>query len=249
MCTVTFVRASEGYILTFNRDEVVERSSSMIVHNKEKGLYYPKDVQHGGTWFGFQPSKNKFVCLLNGAFKIHNRIPPYRKSRGLITLEVFDFPSVESFIKDYDLNGIEPFTMLLNEGRKSYELRWDGEEKHIKTIDNYMSMYSSCTLYDEDASQLRRSWLDQFISDKDGQFDETDLWQFHQSITPKKEDISIMMYRANGPQTVSTCQLVFDNKTDVLDFKFYEVNSKKLQTISVAVPQQTGQQLVASNLA
>jgi hypothetical protein len=239
MCTLTLVaKERNGYILTFNRDEVKERSATLIYHDMEKGIYYPKDPQHGGTWFAFQPQKGRFVCLLNGAFIIHKRQLPYRKSRGLIVLEAIASDSIQEFLDNYDLGNIEPFTMLINDGDgidKTIELRWDGIKKHIKTISSDNAIYSSCTLYDTIAAETRKNWFDQFMAEKNGQVDETDLWHFHQSSVQNKEAISIMMTRSpKEPKTISTSQLTYDAVNKTIDFRYYEVISKKLQSISLS---------------
>ena len=75
-----------------------------------KEILFPKDTTGGGTWIAV--SHQRITCLLNGAFKPHVPIMPYRKSRGLIVLDSFLFNSIDSFSKDYDLQNIEPFTMI-----------------------------------------------------------------------------------------------------------------------------------------
>ena len=75
MCTFTFYPKpnGKGFILTFNRDEMPARSTVEIIQDTERGLIYPKDVLHGGTWLALSPQTGRFTCLLNGAFERHER--------------------------------------------------------------------------------------------------------------------------------------------------------------------------------
>jgi uncharacterized protein with NRDE domain len=225
VCTLTLVKKeNSGFILTFNRDEVVERSNAKLNHDNITGLIYPVDEKHGGTWMAYHPYQRRFTCLLNGAFFIHERQPPYRKSRGIVVLDTFKYLTIESFIADYDLDGIEPFTMILFQEDRFIEFRWDGIEKYSKVIDQQTAIYSSCTLYDERATRLRQEWFDNLT--KRTNIDKIDLWQFHQNTYKPDLSIGIHMKRQNGPITVSTAQLTFD--TEEFNFKYFEHQTKKM---------------------
>jgi hypothetical protein len=227
VCTLTLVQKEDnGFILTFNRDEVVERSNAILKHDNGTGLIYPVDEKHGGTWMAYHPYQRRFTCLLNGAFLSHKRRPPYLKSRGIVVLDTFLYPSIESFISDYELAGIEPFTMILFQEGRFIELRWDGLEKYVKVISEKASIYSSCTLYDEEASKLRSEWFTEFINGTNANIDKIDLWQFHQNSYHPRPSIGIYMKRESGPITVSTAQLTFDNAE--FNFKYFEHQSKKM---------------------
>jgi hypothetical protein len=227
VCTLTLVQKEEnGFILTFNRDEVVERSNAILKHDNSTGLIYPIDEKHGGTWMAYHPYQRRFTCLLNGAFTSHKRQPPYLKSRGVVVLDTFLYSTIESFIADYSLEEIEPFTMILFQEGRFIELRWDGSVKHSKEIVGNVSIYSSCTLYDEKATLLRQEWFDEFVKSKYPSIDKIDLWQFHQNTFNPQPSIGINMVRPNGPITVSTAQLTFDNEG--FNFKYFEHQSKKM---------------------
>ena len=76
MCTVTYLPLeNEGFILTSNRDESHIRKTIPPKKYVENGveLAYPKEQLAGGTWIGAS-TKNRLVCLLNGAFKKHVRL-------------------------------------------------------------------------------------------------------------------------------------------------------------------------------
>jgi hypothetical protein len=234
MCTLTLVRnQNEGYVLTFNRDEIIERSNTVLKADKDNGLIYPVDTKHGGTWLCYHPDQKRFACLLNGAFTIHTRTPPYRMSRGLVVLESFGYPSIQSFVTDYDFTNIEPFTMILGQDYEFLELRWDGHQKYFKCIADQNSIYSSCTLYDDQDNDMRQQWFDQLIHQSDCPLDKIDIWQFHQKSYELNPSIGINMIRPNGPKTVSTSQLTFDNYE--FNFKYFEHQSKKMLSVNTIV--------------
>jgi uncharacterized protein with NRDE domain len=162
MCTVTFIPTENGVILTSNRDEKIMRSFALPPEkyfSKDCTLVYPKDTMANGTWICLNENGNAAV-LLNGAFYRHHSIPPYRKSRGLILLDIIDSNNPLSYFDEIDLSGIEPFTIVLYANSLLHELRWDGVEKYINMKDvSLRHIWCSATLYDENVIQLRNSWF------------------------------------------------------------------------------------------
>jgi len=138
MCTVTYLPRPSGFILTHNRDEAPARSSQTIVREKTPGgqtLIFPRDTLAGGTWIATSRA-GRTVCLLNGAFVLHKRVLPYRRSRGLILLDFFDWENPDDFFCDYDFEGIEPFTLLFfaqAQLSESLELSESCKENAVKT--------------------------------------------------------------------------------------------------------------------
>src|SRR5690606_623977 len=114
MCTVTFARSGNSTIITSNRDEQTGRAPAMPPREYEidgRKIWFPKDGQSGGTWFALDESGNVTV-LLNGAKEPHEFRNDWRKSRGLILLEIFASDPISTW-KSIDLDMIEPFTMVL----------------------------------------------------------------------------------------------------------------------------------------
>lgn len=231
MCTLSIYPKpkNEGFIITFNRDETPSRSSINIKQEGESGLIYPQDALHGGTWFAFSPQKNRFTCLLNGAFELHKRTLPYRKSRGLVVLESFDFDSIHLFCTHFDFEGIEPCTMLLMDKNTWIELRWDGEQRHIKILEGTTPhIWSSCTLYNAEVRQLREHWFADFFKKMNGETPTPQhLWQFHKTPNDVMPENGILMQRASGPCTVSISQLNFDFFTQIINFNYHELESER----------------------
>ncbi len=90
MCTVSFVFVKGKAILTHNRDEKAARPSAiepLKYSINQQNIYFPKDQKAGGTWFAVAESGTVLV-LLNGADEKHKLKTSYRKSRGLIFLDL-----------------------------------------------------------------------------------------------------------------------------------------------------------------
>jgi uncharacterized protein with NRDE domain len=215
MCTVTFVPTPSGFVLTSNRDETKYRPTlppSIYVVNG-KPLLFPKDKQAGGTWIATD-KKTKTVCLLNGAFENHIKNPPYRKSRGLILLDSFAFDTFTEFAEKVDLENIEPFTLLLIEHQKKIaflELRWDGQQKHIKNMDvSKCHIWSSATLYNKETQQQRRDWFNLLLKKHPTPAKEL-LFNFHHTKQSGEKQNDMIMKRANGLETISISQVVVEN--------------------------------------
>jgi hypothetical protein len=226
MCTLSFYPKSDnnGFILTFSRDEAASRSSVEIVQDAARGLVYPKDVLHGGTWLALSLRTGRLTCLLNGAFEIHKRVLPYRKSRGLVVLESFDFADILDFYEYYDFENIEPFTLLTFQNQQVFEFRWDGKDGHVKEMDTQQPfLRSSCTLYNHAVRHERETWFFDFLEQKNNKIEASDLWQFHKTNNQDAPEKGILMHRNLGPSTVSITQLNYSFSSQLIDFQYYEL--------------------------
>ena len=90
MCTVSFIFTDGKVILTSNRDEKILRPTAIAPKKysiNNKNIFFPKDAKAGGTWYAVTDEANVAV-LLNGAAEKHQLKPSYRKSRGLILLDI-----------------------------------------------------------------------------------------------------------------------------------------------------------------
>lgn len=167
MCTVSFVPVNNAVIITSNRDEHIQRKNAAApafhwLDNKK--VIFPKDQKAGGTWFA-AGDHGVVAVLLNGAFKKHMARPPYRKSRGLILLEIIQADDPYILFTTMDLENIEPFTIILFQYGSLYELRWDGNAKHEKLQDASGSyIWSSSTLYTQEVIEHRQRLFEQFIN-------------------------------------------------------------------------------------
>ena len=130
MCTVTYIPNKEGFHLTSNRDEHISRGQAIAPREYRGGkntLLYPKDADKNGSWIAAK-SNGDMVVLLNGAFVKHPRQAAYRRSRGLVLMDIINAEYPDQFYNTLNLYGIEPFTIVLYAAGKLYECRWDGPD-------------------------------------------------------------------------------------------------------------------------
>lgn len=199
MCTVTFIPSGNDIFLTANRDEQRERPPALppvIYRMNGREIVFPKDTRAGGTWFAINENGNG-VVFLNGALENHVHQPPYRKSRGLILLDLLSGLSAVAEFDKADLNHIEPFTAIITEGRKLYICRWNGSSKsRYKLNENLPYIWSSVTLYDPLTIEKRQQWFTSWIS-KNPNPSLEEIMHFHQHTGDGDSNNDLMMNRDN----------------------------------------------------
>lgn len=167
MCTVSYIPLQDKSIITSNRDENILRPAAFIPKEEVINgcrIIYPKDPKAGGTWFAVNQN-GAVAVLLNGAFEKHIPKEKYATSRGLVLLSIISDPVPVFYFEKAALDEIEPFTVIVFEEGKLYELRWDAATKHIKQLDplqNYI--WSSATLYSKEAVAKRAALFDRFTT-------------------------------------------------------------------------------------
>ncbi len=235
MCTVTYLPlGNNDFILTSNRDESPMRKTIPPKKYDENGveLIFPKDELAGGTWIGLS-EKNRLVCLLNGGFTKHERNEYYRLSRGVIVKEILTSDDAVAFITDYDFVDIEPFTIVLvdwNNQLETYELVWDGTEKHFIKLAQKPHIWSSSTLYTEEMKQMRKDWFAGWLKEQ-ANFQQENILEFHQDEIKGTVGTSLKMKRP-FVETVSITSVkkVFEEKINVLYYNLQD--NSILETIT-----------------
>lgn len=198
MCTVTIIPKGEfDFILTSNRDEDPNRTfvAPKIYSVQDVKLLYPKDELSGGTWVGVS-EKNRLLCVLNGGFVFHERQPYYRISRGVVAKDLLISDVIETSIQTYNLNNVEPFTMVIadwNDSLRFLELVWDGHQKHITQLPLEPKIWSSATLYSETMKRERLQWFNDFRSHND--LNSKSLLEFHKTAGAGNENYGVVMNR------------------------------------------------------
>jgi len=199
MCTVTFLPlTNNNFILTSNRDEQRLRETLPPKKYIENGIemVFPKDKTAGGTWIGTS-SKNRLICVLNGAFKKHVKKKIYKKSRGVIAKEILKEDDFLQYIESLDLKGIEPFTMIIinwnEEQLDLYELIWDETKKYFNKLKNEPKIWSSSTLYSNAIKEKRKQWFENWV--RTNQFTSDAILNFHHSENGDKKQ-SVLMKRS-----------------------------------------------------
>ncbi|CAN5747988.1 NRDE family protein [soil metagenome] len=204
MCTVTFIPVREGYVITSNRDEKFSRKQAIppvsYVEN-EILIICPKDADAGGTWIAMRENGDASV-LLNGAFEKHISQPPYAKSRGIIFLDIFTHVTPLPYFMQMNLQGIEPFTMIIFNGSLN-ECRWDGNNKHCRYLrKDQPYIWSSATLYENAVVRNREQWFATFLS-KNPHPSREEIFSFHQFAGDGDVKNDLLMNRNGLLSTVS----------------------------------------------
>ena len=222
MCTLTFLPLKNEYIFTSNRDEHDSRSDTLFPVKKDINgmqVFFPQDPKAGGTWLA-SSNTQRIAILLNGAFEAHKHRPPYRKSRGIVLLDSFNYPSLIEFSKQYNLNGIEPFTLIhfdRTNSDKIYELKWDGSKSTISSFScDQAHIWSSTQLYSKEIRQVRQDWFsDLLLQDLDA----TKLAHFHEFGDKMDKENNIKMDRGFGLRTISISQIVITKEKTKFNYR------------------------------
>jgi hypothetical protein len=136
------------------------------------------------------------------------RIPPYRLSRGLVLLEIIRQPDPLEYLAAMDLEGIEPFTVVLYSAGNLWDCRWDGSRKHIHSLDRSVPhSWSSATLYNEVIANRRKRWFEEWLETRE-QIAPADIAAFHQMAGNGDIRNSLVMNRDNELYTVSVTSVV-----------------------------------------
>ncbi len=236
MCTVTYIPTAKGTYLTSNRDENVSRSSAIPPQTYSRNgntLLYPQDVQAAGTWITLKENGDAAV-LLNGAFADHIRKPGYRKSRGLVLLDLFEHSHpVEAFAGE-DMNGIEPFTLILFVRKKLWECRWDGVNKHALQLDPLKPyIWSSSTLYTDKAARQRKQWFLEWFSSA-SPVNTQKIVAFHQNAGKDDKWNGLLINRENKMRTVSITSVFSSN--DHSTIQYLDLNSNSTVSAAISSP-------------
>ena len=223
MCTVTLSVLpdfNKGFVLTSNRDEAPFREELPPDFYMEAGvkMLYPMDKESGGTWIGVS-EYSRVICLLNGGFAAHERETSYRQSRGIVVKDLLAAPDFDKAIKEYDLQGIEPFTIIAadwNSRLRFVELVWDGNSKHFKDLELTKHLWSSSPLYDSAMKEQRESWFNTFQKENDLTPD--NFWKFHHSAGIGDKNIDVVMDRG-FVRTQSITQITNTSAETIIKFK------------------------------
>jgi uncharacterized protein with NRDE domain len=220
MCTVSYVFSNGKIIITSNRDEKIIRPNAIeprIYEINNKNILFPKDKKAGGTWFAIKDNATVLV-LLNGAAEKHDLKPFYRKSRGLIVLELISADSPISAWDTIDLNEIEPFTLVLFENKKLYQLRWNEIEKEKATLnENKNYIWSSSTLYNNEIRKQRENWFAEYTAKKPT-ISPTDMHNFHRYTENENLENGLTINRNNLLKTLSITQTTIEDNKVILSY-------------------------------
>lgn len=224
MCTVTYIPTKEGCIITSNRDEKITRERALPPNEYNIGgkkIIFPKDPKAGGTWVAH--SETKIVVLLNGAQERHIPKSNYRKSRGLVVLELISAENSLKYWKTADLIDIEPFTIVLFENNKLVQLQWNEVEKIEEVIDEKeFHIWSSSTLYSKEIREQRKTWFYNFMQNKSNPTAE-EILHFHQFTESENKEFGLQINRNDVLKTISITQCkVTHDKIEMVYLDLFE---------------------------
>lgn len=225
MCTVSFVFSNGKTIITSNRDEKIIRPSAIPPCNytvNGKNVIFPKDPKAGGTWY-VADANGTILVLLNGADEKHKVELPYRKSRGLIVLDIIGSVSPKDFWHEIDLENIEPFTLVLFQNKELFQLRWNGSEKETMPLDSdKYHIWSSSTLYPAEIRDKRSDWFYTFL-DANPEITEETMLHFHRHTEEENQENGLVINRNDEMKTLSITQSVIEkNKVAILHYDLIE---------------------------
>ncbi|WP_114941653.1 NRDE family protein [Mucilaginibacter endophyticus] len=235
MCTVTYVPTKNGFQLTSNRDENVNRGQAIAPRQYHTGnniLLYPKDADRNGSWIATK-NNGDTVVLLNGAFVKHTAMPPYKISRGLVLIDMINAEDPYLFYQNSDLNGVEPFTIILHSHGTLYEFRWDGTLKHIKLLNGKAAhIWSSATLYNEAAAAKRATWFNNWLKSANPDKIE-DIMYFHHHAGEGDDNDALVINRGGKMKTVSVTNLNVDPKNIVMTYHDLRDGNKYVNDLAI----------------
>ena len=228
MCTVTLIpTGANNFVLTSNRDEAPNRNtlSPNFYIIKDTKLLFPKDELAGGSWIGVS-GKQRVLCVLNGGFRMHERKASYKASRGVVMKDLLIADNLDKAINDYNLEGIEPFTLVIVEWNSSMEFKelvWDGNDKHFQELPLAPKIWSSSSLYNSEMKKERLQWFDTF---KGAHYlSSNSILEFHKSAGEGNEDYGVIMDRF-FVKTTSITQIFKTESKVSMNFENLQTDSK-----------------------
>lgn len=240
MCTLSYIPiANNNFILTSNRDEKHERKPSLSPQlysvNGIKTMY-PKDLEKGGTWIAM--SENYYtLCLFNGASKPHTHSKSYKRSRGLLLLDFFNFNNINQFVMNTDFKGIEPFTLVIiqyNNQVKLFEIVWNGKQINVFHRDAAKPhIWSSVMIYEREIIKHREFMFEDFMKQNNENTFEEEILKFHKNedLTDKKQNLII---KSEIVSTVSITQVVKNGEQTKM--KYFELKNGKNSESVIDLP-------------
>jgi len=229
MCTLSFYKDASQIIITSNRDENYQRKNALepkLFLSQEHQLVYCKDAKADGTWMAMRHDKT-IVVLLNGAYIKHQPQAVYRKSRGLVVLDIINQRDCLNYLKTCNLSDIEPFTIILYSEDKLYEFIWDGGCKHIQEKHSQCGyLWSSVTLYDSTQREYKNNLFQYFIENNPAITAE-DIFNLHTS--DENSGNGFVINRSDQMITFSITQVVI--KPDQQVFIHHDMLNKKEYTL------------------
>jgi len=216
MCTVSWVRQVDGYVLACNRDERHTRKPAKgPLMTELRGVEYiaPVDGDHGGSWIGVN-SFGLTLCLLNRYEAPTEKAAEEYTSRGLLLTDLLDCADpaqTELRLSLAQLGAFRPFTMLaLGIDDPARVFQWTGMKLDIRTSADSMSPLISSSYRESRIAESRKQEFTRLTS-PGGRVDPSILYRFHRSHEPERGPLSVCMHRDDAA-TVSMSVITVKSK-------------------------------------
>jgi len=120
---------------------------------------------------------------------------------------------------------VEPFTLIVYEHGNLYELRWNGAETYLRDLAvDQPHIYSSATLYTEEAISTRDKWFNEWLMMHHA-FTVQEIRDFHSHAGEDNSDNALVMNRSNIVQTVSITSI--EKKVDSVEMIYHDILNDK----------------------
>jgi hypothetical protein len=150
-------------------------------------------------------------------------------------LIVLDLISSNSPIDEWnsiDLSDIEPFTIVLFQNKKLYQLRWNEVEKSTLNLDvNQNHIWSSSTLYPKEIREHRVELFKIFIVSNEISAEK--LFQFHRYTKEDDSENGLIINRNGELKTLSITQTVIQENKIVLSY--HDLQNQQEFTNSITI--------------
>lgn len=220
MCIVNYIPlGNDSFALTHSRDESIKRplaSSPLLKEINGQKHVFPIDPLGKGTWIGMSEN-GRVACILNGSDEWHKHDPPYRHSRGLIIPAYFSSSSFYEFFRNYNFEGLEPFTLVVFEQQKIYIGTFDGTESAIKILDKSKAfLLTSAKLYSQESTLDKKlkfnNWWDTYPKVTYSEIVNHNLkWRY-------ENELDKSLTNGHPVQTVSLTAIYYNPKKTRMDY-------------------------------
>ena len=210
MCIVTYFPNSDGFIFSSNRDENHNRPTlEPAFYAQPSTLMYPKDLDHGGTWFAVDSKQKQLFCVLNATGQQPKNVKKISRGQLPIKLLLGD----KTILSPARLSAIAPFQLIsINfwESPNLEHFHWDGIRFTKTLIDaSKPHIWCSNTLYTaKKALDLKTDY-----KNKSSGFRKwNDLISFHENVAQPLNN-TVFLKKDKALQTISITSLILQNKT------------------------------------
>ena len=144
----------------------------------------------------------------------------------MLTLVQYQVLYIYKIIKNYDFNGIEPFTIILLDWKEQlglYELIWDGYKIHFCEKPLKATIWSSSLLYSAEDKKKREQWFSDFLKTTDIITDDS-IINFHKTAGEGNRKTNLVMDRV----FVKTKSITkFSKKKEACEMQYEDLSNFK----------------------